>query len=296
MSGESGSGSGETTVRVVTGLTVQKQRLRVSAPGRVGAPACAESPTDCCEPAASVCCPEGLSASTPFAFAAPIGFGGADVVITGDLIESNNRYSGVFESEGAQLKLALDCIDNVWIANGIITYATGETKRFTLPLTPEGTDLSADVEIPGREDGALIVEHPCATSGASGGSGSGESGSGESGSGAAGIECPGVCNPTVATVHDVTGDCGCLPGTLTYAGVGSGEGAVSSWTSNTCPGNPTYELRCVGGIYRLYVFGSTECTFISGTDVPLSLTFQTPDLGGNCGGAGGTARITLTCS
>lgn len=96
--------------------------------------------------------------------------------------------------------------------------------------------------------------------------------------------CPDGYAYQVATISDTTGDCGCLPATLIFGGGGS-------WGTATCPGNVNWILTCEGGFYVLRVGGvlATPVGYSPGV-----IVFDTPNLGANCGGAGGTARVTFT--
>lgn len=105
-------------------------------------------------------------------------------------------------------------------------------------------------------------------------------------------ECPDGVTYTTATVSNKTGDCTCLPATLNYGTATYPIGTLyAAWTTNTCPGNVSWELRCESGLFVLYV-GGVAATPVSASAA--QLVFDTPNLGANCGGAGGTARITIT--
>ncbi len=96
---------------------------------------------------------------------------------------------------------------------------------------------------------------------------------------------------TVATVSHKTGDCTCMPDTLIYAGSPGTAPWESLWTTNTCPGNVEWKLYCTAGVWDLRC-GGVSCTAVSaGAGI---LVFDSPDLGANCGGSGGSVRITLT--
>lgn len=171
-SGESGSGG--TSVLLVTGLNIETRTVRVAAPGRVGAKVCATSPDDCCEePAENACCPDGLNPSIDFTFAGTVGLAGAIVVIPGTLTLSGGEYSGSASSDGARITFRVKCVNGVHVATGRIDYATGEMKRFAVELMDAGSDLYSDLEIPGRETATIVVDSPCSTSPESGESGGG---------------------------------------------------------------------------------------------------------------------------
>lgn len=95
----------------------------------------------------------------------------------------------------------------------------------------------------------------------------------------------------IATISDETGDCTCLPPTLvSHVSVGSDN---SSWGTITCPGNVNWALTCSGGFYQLLV-GGNAATLVSFTASPFNLVYDVTTLGANCGGGGGTARVTIT--
>lgn len=177
MSGESGSGAA--TVRVVTGVVVEKRRMRLAIAGRVDAPTCDTDSDNCCaEPDALSCCPAGLKSTLAVVLAANIGAGGALVVISGSVALSGARYTGTIDGEsGTSVSLALDCRFGVWVASGFFVYANGKRKRFTVELDSAGSDLSGALEIPGQSDGAIVVDSPCVDA-ESGGSGGGSGGGG----------------------------------------------------------------------------------------------------------------------
>lgn len=119
------------------------------------------------------------------------------------------------------------------------------------------------------------------------------SGSGSGGGG--GCEGGGASDMTFQFT-DKTGDCICLPATANFIGPGPLP-YYGSWTTNTCEGNITYALGCENGLYYLHLttgFTGDQPTLISQQTNPLELVFQLPDLGANCGGAGGTAKVVIT--
>lgn len=97
------------------------------------------------------------------------------------------------------------------------------------------------------------------------------------------------------TFSNKTGDCTCLPATGTYGGPGPPP-YIGTWTTASCPGNVGYALQCVDGEYILEVNGGflPNGTFVSLQVTPFELVFDLPDLGANCGGSGGSARVTFT--
>lgn len=107
-----------------------------------------------------------------------------------------------------------------------------------------------------------------------------------------------------ATVSNETGDCTCMPATLTYNGdppVGTGTYPFhSAWNTSTCPGNVSWDLICRGNVWELWVGGSYDDPTAAGVQATAVssgvgiLVFDSPDLGANCGGSGGTVRITIT--
>lgn len=105
-----------------------------------------------------------------------------------------------------------------------------------------------------------------------------------------------VATKTVsATYSNKTGDCTCLPTNPTTNNYGTDQLDVH-WIG--CPGNFTLSLRCSGGIYTLTTAtGGIVITPVSAVaGPPLVLVWDISGYGANCGGAGGTARLTITIS
>lgn len=273
MSGASGgSGSGVSAVRVVTGVIVEKRRMRLAVAGRIDAPVCATDPDDCCaEPDALTCCPAGLKSTLAVVFVAHIGTAGALVVISGSLALSGARYSGTIKgASGTSLSVALDCRFGVWVASGYFAYPNGKRKRFTVELDATGSDLSGALEIPGQSDGALVVDSPCV------GAESGQSGSGGSGSGGGGGS---------VSFCGLTG----LPSTLYahYSGALAGYGTLAMyWDGLTyirapmptgiCGNNLNFATALVcedASVHRMrFSMPASTGTGISVTATPTSLT------------------------
>lgn len=277
--------------------TVETSEATIFARGIVTPATCALAGADCCDPPAaqSGCCPDGFEEVLLFSALGPLGADFAAALLEYELNWAAERGSWIGGTEGENgeaIAFETYCVEDeefgtLWVIAG--SYFAVElgvrVPFFVFGVLPGDGTIVAEVEVPGSDTPLTIaITHPCPTE--ANGGGSGGSGSGDP------IPCPGVCGPTVAAVTDKTGDATCLPDTMTYAG--SGGGYIGRWTTATCPGNLTYELRCEGGVFKFYA-GATECAFVTGTASPLSLTFQLPDLGANVGGAGGTAKVTLTC-
>lgn len=110
--------------------------------------------------------------------------------------------------------------------------------------------------------------------------------------GAVSLACGDGVTYTTLTFSNKTLDCTCLPATGTYV-VGSYPSGdlYAEWSTAGCPGNVAWELKCVDDVYLLYA-GGVACTPVSA--VAGSMVFDSPNLGANCGGAGGTVRATIT--
>ncbi|HEY1186991.1 MAG TPA: hypothetical protein VGE74_05005, partial [Gemmata sp.] len=74
----------------LTGITVERSRVEIRAPGSVSAPACRDDPDNCCgnrSVGAIACCAGDaeLPAELGIVLSAPVGSGGATVTFEGDL-------------------------------------------------------------------------------------------------------------------------------------------------------------------------------------------------------------------
>lgn len=288
MSGESGSGAA--TVRVVTGLIVEKRRMRLAIAGRVDAPTCATDPDDCCaEPDALSCCPAGLKATLAVVIVANIGAGGALVVISGSVALSGARYTGTIEGEsGTSVSFALDCRFGVWVASGFFVYANGKRKRFTVELETAGSELTGALEIPGQADGAIAVDSPCADAE------SGESGSGGSGGGGSVSFCGLTGLPSTLYAH-FSGALAAY-GTQALTNVGASY-LKSPMPTGICGNNLNFaaSLTCVNSATNEMQFSMPasmgtgfQATATPTTTSPLSITF-TATTNNGVGGPGACA-------
>lgn len=300
-SGDSGSGSGGTSVLLVTGMTVEKRIVRIAAPGRVGEKVCTVSPDDCCEePTENECCPEGLNPSVDFTFAGAVGSGGAVVVITGTLTLSEGEYGGSATNEGARITFRIKCVNGVHVATGRIDYSTGEVKRFAVELLDAGSDLYSDLEIPGRDTATIVVDSPCSTSGGSTESGSG----GGSGGSGGGVEFCGITGlPTTLYAHHSGALAAYGTQTLTYDS-GLGGYAKSPAPTGVCGNilNYTLQLSCDNptGSQIIYSFPASSGTGFSATTTPtstspfsISFTADTNDGLGGAGACAGSATVLI---
>jgi hypothetical protein len=272
-------------------VTIEYRRLWFG-PGTLIDPTkyCVDADTDCCGSGSGVpaidypaCCGETFETALDGTFVGPFPDTCISTeLITGDGLIWNTEHlaweGSTVNVGGSQLDVSLWCdADGVFYGTALI-YRDGvyfDSFDFTLEVGPDGTTLVAELDVPTLdcEDNTVSIEitHPC---------------------GVAAPPCPGSCPLVVATVTDETGDCTCLPATLIY--VGSWVGYESRWTTVTCEGNLNYDLVCEGGYYKFFA-GSTECELVSWTESPFTITYQLPDLGANCGGSGGTAKVTLSC-
>jgi hypothetical protein len=229
-------------------------------------------PLQCGGVPAVPCCPDGfteiLSATLDPIGALTLTYNPEWGVWDGAVANGDDTFVATVWCDGESWQMALDL------------YTDGElvdSDYQPLAPGPDCTTLVATATV-GSEPFDFETEHPCAPEPCANDP----------------VACPGEClGAFTATVIDETGDCTCLPATLIY--VGSGVGYVARWQTVTCPGNIDYELRCEAGFYTFYA-GSTQCVQVAGVASPFSLTFQLPDLGANCGGAGGTAKVTITCT
>ena len=187
-----------------------------------------------------------------------------------------------------------DCCDVTWwcLDGECVAVASGETPPGGAlgPFGSEAECTAASSTRWYRVDGECVEVGPCEPA-PTGGVGP-FAAEGDCDDVGGGGPCPDAVTYTTATVSNETGDCICLPATLTYVAAAYPIGDLyAEWTTNTCPGNVSWKLMCNGGVYVLTVGGvpATPVSFAAGT-----LVFDSPDLDANCGGAGGTCRITLT--
>lgn len=96
---------------------------------------------------------------------------------------------------------------------------------------------------------------------------------------------------TTATFSMKTGDCTCLPDTATESAHGVDTVQI---TTASCPGNIALTLACSGGFYELTTgTPGIVIELVSFSTGPLTLVYDISGYGSSCGGAGGTARLTI---
>ncbi|HEY1189191.1 MAG TPA: hypothetical protein VGE74_16175 [Gemmata sp.] len=165
--------------RMVVGLTLQKQRVLIRAPGRVEEAACADAPEDCCpdgDPggAGGDCCPEGAAASLPFVVESPVAILGDMARFEGALVpdpggamwyleEPVEGSSGLGATATTLNSLLLYCEGGEWWIEIAITDIASVTRRALQRLSDTGDSLGAIFDLPGALPGgtAVVIEHPC---------------------------------------------------------------------------------------------------------------------------------------
>lgn len=273
------------------GIRVERRPTVIFAQGTVEDTETELNPANCGETADPPCCGPDYTQFLSIAAEGPLEFFFSPVTLDWVMDWDGERQSwaGSVTDGSVEIRSELWCnedpeLGQTWWLSGSYQTASGDLVPYLVSGSDYDDVLVFEVEISGTEQTLLLVtEHPCPVSG---------------GSNSSGIMCPGSCGLVVATVTDETGDCTCLPATLSYGG--PLPGVLAYWTTSSCPGNITYELRCVGGEFEFSLASGGPgieghiCELVSSTASPLSLTYQLPDLGANCG-TSGTAKVTLTC-
>jgi hypothetical protein len=199
----------------------------------------------------------------------------------GALLWTNGTGDTNCDGNVLTLNLRVYCVQGAWYASGTIYRTfTPFDINFYIPLTDGGTTLTGTIPLGGGcGEASLVVDHPCPDEGTPGT-----------------IDtacCPDDLLPETltVTVSGETGDCACLPATMTL----TWDVVTTSWKragSGTCA-DPDLTLDC--GFGTQWSLASTVCNFnrnpTSTSCAPFELVFNAPTITNCCTGS---ATFTVT--